>query len=50
MINFSDVFSENKIVATVSQLLIWSHIVELIPIKDANKRDFYDNKKRTKSW
>jgi hypothetical protein len=36
MINFSDVFSEDKIVATVSQLLTWSHIVELIPIKDGS--------------
>ena len=50
MINFSDVFSEDKIVATVSQLLTWSHIVELIPIKDANKRDFYTYMTINEHW
>ena len=41
MIKFHDFFPEMQIVATVSQQLSWSHILDLLPIKDHMQRDFY---------
>lgn len=41
MISFYECFSDSQIVATVSQQLTWSHIVELLPLKTLEKCQFY---------
>ena len=41
MIQFTEVFSDEKIVATLSQQLGWSHFKTLIPIEDPLKHEFY---------
>jgi len=41
MMQFASIFPENKIVATLSRQLSWSHIKELIPIVEPLKREFY---------
>ena len=39
---FAERFSDPKIVgSTMSQQLTWSHVVELLPLKDSLQRDFY---------
>ncbi len=40
-IRFYELCPDEKIVATVWQQLSWSHIRELLPVKDDLKRDFY---------
>ena len=37
---FYNIFTNQK-VATLSQLLTWSHYVELLPLKDINKIELY---------
>ena len=41
MIQFAAAFPEEPIVATLSQQLSWSHIVEVLPLRDALQQDFY---------
>lgn len=41
MIKFYQRFPDFQIVATLSQQLSWSHFVELLPIQDSTKREFY---------
>jgi predicted nuclease of restriction endonuclease-like (RecB) superfamily len=41
MIRLYEVFSDDKIVATLLRLLSWSHFIELIKIDDPLKREFY---------
>jgi hypothetical protein len=41
MIQFARVFPDPEIVAALSRQLGWSHFVELLPLDDALKRDFY---------
>jgi predicted nuclease of restriction endonuclease-like (RecB) superfamily len=41
MIKFSKVFSDAEIVATLSQVLSWSHFLEIIPLKSDEARMFY---------
>lgn len=50
MINFFKNYPESEIVATLSQQLSWSHIVELIPITPRLKRDFYAEMCRISGW
>ena len=40
MKQFYNIFSDTK-VATLSQLLTWSHYIELLPLKDINKINYY---------
>ena len=40
MKQFYNIFSDTK-VATSSQLLTWSHYVELLPLNDINKINYY---------
>ena len=40
----------NKILATLSQRLTWSHFLELITIKDDNKRLFYQQMGIAEHW
>jgi DUF1016 N-terminal domain len=39
-----------QIVATLSQQLTWSHVVELLPLKDSLQRDFYAEMCRLENW
>lgn len=50
MMQFADVFHDFEIVVTLSRQLSWSHFVELIPIKNNNKRIFYANKIADENW
>ena len=50
MIQFSEVFPEFQIVATLSRQLSWSHFIELIPLKTKQSRNFYANKIIEERW
>lgn len=50
MIQFAERFPKTRIVATLSQQLGWGHFVELIPIEDPLKRDFYAEMCRLERW
>ncbi|MBP9694382.1 MAG: DUF1016 family protein [Alphaproteobacteria bacterium] len=50
MIKFYEEFPDFEIVATLSQQLGWSHFVELIPIEDPVKREFYAEICRVERW
>ena len=50
MIQFAEVFPDGEIVATLSRQLGWSHFVELIPLDDPLKRDFYAEMCRVERW
>ncbi|WP_342267578.1 DUF1016 N-terminal domain-containing protein [Candidatus Tisiphia endosymbiont of Empis tessellata] len=41
MLQFYEVFQKEQIVATVSRQLSWSHIIELLPLKEQNQKEFY---------
>jgi len=50
MIRFSEAFPESEIVSTMSTQLSWSHFVEIIPLDDALKREFYTELCRADGW
>lgn len=50
MIQFYREFPEREKVATLSQQLTWSHFVELLPIEDELKRDFYAAMCKSEGW
>ncbi len=50
MVRFAEVFSNMEIVAALSQQLSGSHFVELIPLEDSLKRDFYAEICRVERW
>jgi len=50
MIQFAERFLDGEIVATLSRELSWSHFVELIPLEDPLKRDFYAEMCRIERW
>lgn len=50
MINFYQEFTDYEKVATLSQQLTWSHFVEILPIKDKLKRDFYAVMYKNENW
>lgn len=50
MIQFGEVFPDEKIVASLLRQLSWTHFTILIPIKDALKRDFYAEMCRIEKW
>jgi len=50
MVQFATVFDEPKIVATLSRQLGWSHFIDLIPLKDPLKREFYAEMCRIERW
>lgn len=49
-IHFFNCFPDEEIVSTLSTKLTWSHFVELLPIQDKQKRDFYAEMCRLDSW
>lgn len=50
MIQFGEVFPDEKIIATLLRQLTWTHFIALIPIKDPLKRDFYAEMCRIEKW
>lgn len=50
MIQFSEVFSDPKIVSALSTQLGWSHFVELLPLKKHLQREFYAEMCRVERW
>ena len=50
MIQFAQLFPEEKIVVTLSQQLSWSHFHALLPIKDPLAREFYAEMCRIERW
>ena len=50
MLRFSEVFPNEPIVATLSQQLSWSHVVEILPLKDALQREFYAQMGTAERW
>jgi predicted nuclease of restriction endonuclease-like (RecB) superfamily len=50
MMAFAEVFPDERIVAALSQQLSWSHFVELIPLEDSLKREFYAEMCRVERW
>jgi predicted nuclease of restriction endonuclease-like (RecB) superfamily len=50
MVQFAEVFPDERIVAALRRQLGWSHFKSLIPIKDPLKRDFYAEMCRIENW
>lgn len=50
MIKFYQLFTDYEKVATLSQLLSWSHFVVLLPIKDELAREFYATMCMLENW
>src|SRR5271166_5729278 len=50
MIQFAESFPDEENVAALSRELSWSHFVELIPLEDRLKRDFYTEMCRVERW
>jgi predicted nuclease of restriction endonuclease-like (RecB) superfamily len=50
MVQFSEVFPEQNIVATLSRQLSWSHFVEILPLKQPLEREFYAEMCRIERW
>jgi predicted nuclease of restriction endonuclease-like (RecB) superfamily len=50
MIRFAEVFPSRPVVTELSRHLGWSHFVEIIPLDDALKRDFYAEMCRIERW
>lgn len=50
MARFAEWIRDERILATLSQELSWSHFVELLPLKDPLARDFYAEMCRIERW
>jgi hypothetical protein len=50
MVQFAEAFPEEQIVVTLSRQLGWTHFVEMIPLEDDLKRDFYAEMCRIERW
>ncbi len=50
MVRFAEVFPDERIAQTLSAQLSWSHFVELLPLDDPLKRDFYAEMCRVERW
>jgi len=50
MIQFAEVFPDEAIVSTLSRQLAWSHLLEVIYLKDFLQRDFYAAMCRLERW
>lgn len=50
MVQFAEVFPDREIVAALSRQLGWSHFVEIIPLNDCLKREFYAEMCRVERW
>lgn len=50
MIQFAEVFPEEKIVVTLSRQLSWSHFLVVLPMQDELRRQFYTELCRVERW
>ncbi len=50
MVKFSEAFPDQSIVATLSQIISWSHFREILPLEKPLQRDFYAEMCRIKRW
>jgi predicted nuclease of restriction endonuclease-like (RecB) superfamily len=50
MIQFAEVFPDEKIVVSLIRQLSWTHFIALIPLKDTLQRDFYAELCRVERW
>ncbi len=50
MVQFAEAFPDDRIVATLSRQLGWSHFVELLPLQKRLQRDFYAEMCRVERW
>jgi predicted nuclease of restriction endonuclease-like (RecB) superfamily len=50
MIQFAEVFPDEKIVAAMRRQLSWSHFLALVPLKDPLQREFYAEMCRIERW
>ena len=50
MLRFAEVFPTEQIVLSLSAQLSWSHFVELIPLEEKLKREFYAELCRVERW
>ncbi|HPS31777.1 MAG TPA: PDDEXK nuclease domain-containing protein [bacterium] len=50
MVNFSNCFPDQNIIATLSQTLSWSHFQELLSLKNSLQREFYAEICRIERW
>jgi predicted nuclease of restriction endonuclease-like (RecB) superfamily len=50
MVQFAQVFPDEKIVVSLIRQLSWTHVIALIPIKDILKREFYSRMCQTEGW
>ena len=50
MMQFAEYFPDNKIVSQVATQLSWSHIIEILPLKDAIQREFYLTMASAEHW
>ncbi len=50
MVQFAEVFPDEKIVVSLIRQLTWTHFIALIPLKDHLQRDFYAEMCRIERW
>ncbi|MDO4905800.1 MAG: PDDEXK nuclease domain-containing protein [Lautropia sp.] len=50
MVQFAEVFPDEKIVVTLSRELSWSHFVVLLPLKQPLEREYYAELCRVERW
>jgi predicted nuclease of restriction endonuclease-like (RecB) superfamily len=50
IVRFAEAFPDRQIVQTLSAQLGWSHFVEILPLDDPLKRDFYAEMCRLERW
>jgi len=50
MVRFFEAFPQERIVATLSQQLSWSHFKELLPLKQPLEREYYAEMCRIERW
>ena len=50
MLQFSEQFEDFSIVVTLSRQLSWSHFLVLLPIKQAEAKQYYDNLSSVEYW
>ena len=50
MIQFSEIFPDEAIVASLMRQLSWTHFLEIIPLKNSLHRDFYAEMCRIERW
>ena len=50
MLQFAEAFPEREIVVSLIRQLTWTHLIALIPLRDALKREFYAEMCRIERW